>query len=239
MTKPITIEYNYQFKKGTNTKFTLNLDRDTLHLQKELRPNPPLWALLNHKKCENCTISERSHLYCPIALNFVDIAEQFKDMLSHEDVTVTVTTEERIFTKNTTIQMGLSPLIGIIMTTAGCPIMDHLKPMVRFHLPFASLDETIFRMVSMYLLVQFYRSRDGKEAGWNIDGLMDAYAKVSIVNRDFANRLRDAAKKDANINALVNLDCFAAMMPFAAEETLKNLKPYFSAYLTSSPGNQM
>ena len=55
--------------------------------------------------------------------------------------------------------------------------------------------------------------------------------EVSIVNRDFANRLRDAAKKDANINALVNLDCFAAMMPFAAEETLKNLKPYFGAYL--------
>jgi hypothetical protein len=52
------------------------------------------------------------------------------------------------------------------------------------------------------------------------------------VNRDFANRLRDAAKKDANINALVNLDCFAAMVPLVAEDTLKALKPYFSAYLT-------
>jgi hypothetical protein len=56
------------------------------------------------------------------------------------------------------------------------------------------------------------------------------YAKVSVVNRDFANRLRDAAKKDANINALVNLDCFATMVPFVAEDTLKQLKPYFSAY---------
>ena len=52
-----------------------------------------------------------------------------------------------------------------------------------------------------------------------------------VVNRDFAIRLRDAAKKDANINALVSLDCFAAMMPLAAEDTLKSLKPYFASYL--------
>ena len=79
-------------------------------------------------------------------------------MLSHEMVTVTVRTDERTFTKETMIQHGLSPLVGIIMTTGGCPIMEHLKPMVRFHLPFASLEETIFRMVSMYLMVQYYRA---------------------------------------------------------------------------------
>jgi hypothetical protein len=186
---------------------------------------------LNHKKCGNCSLDESKHTYCPIALNFANIAEPFKDMLSHEMVTVTVRTDERTFSKQLMIQHGLSPLVGIIMTTSGCPVMEYLKPMVRFHLPFASLDETVFRMVCMYLMVQYYRNQDGKPAEWNIDGLMQAYAQVSIVNRDFAVRLRDAAKKDANINALVNLDCFAAMMPFAAEETLKNLKPYFGAYL--------
>jgi hypothetical protein len=231
MSEPIKIDYAYQFKTGALVRFNLRLDRETLALQLEKRPDPPLWALLNHKKCENCPLDERRHLHCPVALNFADIAEPFKDMLSHEKVMVTVTTEERTFSKETMIQHGLSPLVGIIMTTSGCPIMEHLKPMVRFHLPFASLDETIFRMVSMYLFVQYYRHQDGKPAEWNLDGLLKAYAEVSIVNRDFANRLRNAAKKDANINALVNLDCIAAMMPFAAEETLKNLKPYFSAYL--------
>jgi len=231
MSEPIKIDYAYQFKTGALVRFNLRLDRETLALQLEKRPDPPLWALLNHKKCENCPLDERRHLHCPVALNFADIAEPFRDMLSHEKVMVTVTTEERTFSKETMIQHGLSPLVGIIMTTSGCPIMEHLKPMVRFHLPFASLDETIFRMVSMYLFVQYYRHQDGKPAEWNLDGLLKAYAEVSIVNRDFANRLRNAAKKDANINALVNLDCIAAMMPFAAEETLKNLKPYFSAYL--------
>jgi len=151
-------------------------------------------------------------------------------MVSHEGVAVTVTTEERMYTKDTTIQQGLSPLIGIIMTTSGCPIMEHLKPMVRFHLPFASLDETVFRMVAMHLMVQYYRNQEGKQAEWGLDGLTRVYAQVGIVNRDFANRLRDAAKKDANINALVNLDCFASMVPLVADDTLKAIRPYFSAY---------
>jgi hypothetical protein len=227
---PIRISYSYQFKTGKSVQFNLMLNRQDLGLMLERRTAAPAWTLLNHKKCKNCAFDETRHEHCPIALNFAEIAEPFKDMLSHEMATVTVTTEERIISKEVMIQHGLSPLVGIIMTTSGCPVMEHLKPMVRFHLPFASLDETVFRMVSMYLVVQYYRSRDGEPAEWNLHGLMQAYAQVSIVNRDFAVRLRDAARKDANINALVNLDCFAAMMPFAAEETLNKLKPYFGAY---------
>jgi hypothetical protein len=231
MTAPIKIDYSYRFQNGSAKTFHLLLDGQTLGLILEKKPDPPLWALLNHKKCENCPLDDRKNPYCPVALNFADIAEQFKDMLSHEKVSVIVTTDERTFSKITTIQQGLSPLIGIIMTTSGCPVMEHLKPMVRFHLPFATLEETIFRMVSMYLLVQYYRHQEGKPTEWTLDGLVKVYAEVSIVNRDFANRLRDAAKKDANINALVNLDCFAAMLPLAAEDTLQAIKPYFSAYL--------
>ena len=231
MTAPIKIDYSYRFQNGSTKTFNLLLDAQTLGLMLEKRPDPPLWVLLNHKKCENCPLDERKHPYCPVALNFSDIAEQFKDMLSHEKVSVIVTTDERTYSKVTTIQQGLSPLIGIIMTTSGCPVMEHLKPMVRFHLPFATLEETIFRMVSMYLMVQHYRHQDGKPVDWTLDGLVKVYATVSIVNRDFAIRLRDAAKKDANINALVNLDCFAAMLPLAAEDTLQAIKPYFSAYL--------
>jgi hypothetical protein len=231
MTTPFVIEYRYQFRTGASTTFKLELDRETLHLRRSLKTDPPLWALLNHKRCENCPLAGADHTYCPIALNFVDVADRFKDMVSHENVSVTVLTEDRTYSKNTTIQQGLSPLIGIIMATSGCPVLDHLKPMVRFHLPFASLEDTVFRMVSMHLLVQYYRNQDGLSAEWSLEELSRVYAEVGIVNRDFAIRLRDAAKKDANINALVNLDCFATMVPLVAEDTLAALKPYFSAYL--------
>jgi hypothetical protein len=231
MSKSITIEYNYAFRSGTVKKFTMVMDQATLTLQFDKRPVPPHWALLNNKKCENCPLDEKEHHHCPVACNFADIAEQFKDMVAHDNVSVVVNTEERAYSKITTIQQGLSPLIGIIMTTSSCPVMDHLKPMVRFHLPFASLEETIFRMGSMYLWAQYFQKEDGKSPAWTLDGLANVYAKVGIVNRDFALRLRDAAKKDANVNALVNLDCFAQMVPLAADDLLREIKPYFAAYL--------
>jgi hypothetical protein len=109
--------------------------------------------------------------------------------------------------------------------------MEQLKPMVRFHLPFASLDETIFRGVTMFLTAQYFRHQDGKNPSWSLDGLGAIYSEVGQVNRDFASRMRAAAKKDANVNALVNLDVFASMMTLAAEDTLSRLKPYFSALL--------
>jgi hypothetical protein len=53
----------------------------------------------------------------------------------------------------------------------------------------------------------------------SIDGLGTIYSEFGQVIRDFANRMRAAAKKDANVNALVNLDAFASMMTLAAENT--------------------
>jgi len=90
---------------------------------------------------------------------------------------VTVAVEERIYAKDTTVQQGLTPLLGIIMTTTGCPVMEQLKPMVRFHLPFASLTETIFRMSSMFLMAQFLRSMEGKSAVWSLEGLTKVYTR--------------------------------------------------------------
>jgi hypothetical protein len=231
MDDQIRIVYIYKFKDGSTKHFDLRLDSSNLHLIGKRPENLPLWAMLPFNKCTLCPLSEKDHVYCPISANFAGIVEEFKNFLSHERVSVTVATEERFFGKETTVQGGLSPLLGIIMTTSGCPVMEQLKPMVRFHLPFASLDETIFRAVAMYLLAQYFRHQDGKPASWSLEGLQPIYGEVGKVNRDFAKRMRAAAKKDANVNALVNLDVFASMMTFAAEDTLNRLKPYFAALL--------
>jgi len=223
--------YSYKFSNGTTKHFDLRLNAGNLLLTTKKQENLPLWALLPFSKCAICPLSERDHVYCPICVNLAGIVEQFKNFPSHERVSVTVACEERFYGKETTVQGGLSPLLGIIMTTSGCPIMEQLKPMVRFHLPFASLDETIYRGVTMFLTAQYFRHQDGKTAEWSIDGLGTIYSEVGRVNRDFANRMRAAAKKDANVNALVNLDVFASMMTLAAEDTLNRLKPYFSALL--------
>ena len=61
--------------------------------------------------------------------------------------------------------------------------------------------------------------------------LAKLYAEVAVVNRDFVRRLRDALMEDANINALVGLDCFATMVPLIAEDALNEIRQYFSAFL--------
>ncbi len=121
------------------------------------------------------------------------------------------------------------------MTTSGCPLMDPLKPMVRQHLPFATLTETVLRAVSTYLLAQYLRRSEEKPFEFGLTGLHQIYAEVALVNRDFVRRLREAATEDADINALMGLDCFATMIPLIAEDMLKGIKPYFSAYLDQSP----
>jgi len=231
MTEYFKIVFAYKFTNGSVIQFDLRLDKETLALIPEKRTDLPEWTLLPYHQCANCPLEESSHPHCPVAANFSGVVEKFKNFVSHDRVGVVVIVEERTYSKDTTVQMGLSPLLGIIMTTSGCPVMEPLKPMVRFHLPFASLEETIFRMVSMYLVAQYIRKQTGKSAAWDLDGLTRIYAEVGLVNKHFVDRLLGAAKNDVNVNALVNLDAFAKMVPLAADSMLAKITPYFTALL--------
>lgn len=108
--------------------------------------------------------------------------------------------------------------------------MEPLRPLVRFHLPFASMEETEFRIVSMYLVAQYFRAKGGKTPDWSLEGLQEIYNRVGVVNRCFAERLRSATTKDASVNAIVILDCFAKGVPFAVRTTLRDYEKYFDSY---------
>ena len=231
MSDDFTITYVYRFEDGSTIKFDLLLNNTTLALTVEKNRELPDWTLLIYDKCGICPLDDRTHPHCPVAANLSGTVEKFNKFVSHDKVKVACIVEERTYTKSTTVQMGVSPLLGIIMATSGCPILEQLKPMVRYHLPFASLEETIFRMVSMHLVAQYLRKQAGKSVDWSLDGLMLIYGQVGQVNNDFASRLQGAAQNDVNVNALVNLDAFAKMVPLAADKMLKKISPYFSALL--------
>jgi hypothetical protein len=231
MDATLDIGYSFNFSNGPVKEFTLSLDRRTLLLTPRKKGVPPPWTELKRHCCIVCRLHGSAGPYCPIALNMADIVEEFKEYLSIERVRVTVTTAERSYAKETTLQEGLSSLVGIVMVTSGCPVMELLKPMVRFHLPFATLEETEFRMVSMFLVAQFYRQQKGLAADWKLEGLKRIYAEVEQVNRTFADRLYEAAENDANINALVKLDCFAKSVPRAAAQMMKDLLADYAAHL--------
>jgi len=225
------IDYRFDFATGESRSFSFCLDRDTLRMAPAKVDAPPEWAVMAFHQCPVCRLDRAEYPYCPVALNMAQIVDEFKEYLSFDDVTVTVTTEERSYVKQTSLQFGLSPMLGIVMVSSGCPSMETLKPMVRFHLPFASLEETVYRGISTYLLSLLYKKRRGETVDLSLDGLHKLYADVGEVNSAFAERLRAAARKDANINALVNLHCMGEMAPPSAESVLNSMESYFSALM--------
>ncbi len=232
MNDPIIITYCFNFDDGTDKTFSLQLDRETLAFANSEISDAPKWAKLTYNKCTNCPLSEIDNEYCPVALNLNNLTEKFNAVMSHESIFVTVTTEDRTYKKRTTVEEALSSLMGIIMSTSGCPVLDHLRPMARFHLPFASPLETSFRSLSVYILAQYLFNKDTESDSINIDlnDFEKIYSDINSVNNDFSIRLRAAGEKDANLSALTNLDCNATLVSFTIEETLNELKQYYSAY---------
>ena len=165
--KYIWIEYIFDFDEPRrDKKFLVLLDKKTLiALSPEncSKPeNEKNWTDLDFHKCEICPLSKDTVKSCPIAYNISGLAEEFSEIYSIEQVNITVNTEERSYFKRDSVQQGLRSILGIYLATSGCPHMEILKPMARFHLPFASMEETIYRQVSNYLLSQYFEFINGR-----------------------------------------------------------------------------
>ena len=221
--------YTFQFPDNTERQFEIRLNAKTLELVNKKDLPKPAWTKLKYKQCEHCPLGDE-HEYCPVAVNLSALVESFKDSISYESTNVRVQTNERIFEKMTTVQKGLSSIVGIYMVTSDCPVMDKLRPMVRFHLPFGSIEETVYRAVSMYLTAQYLLMRQGKTPDWDLTKLVEIYRAVNDVNRGISNRLASASEEDANTNAVVILSAYAEMIPFSIERHLAELEYIFSEY---------
>ncbi len=111
---------------------------------------------------------------CSVAFNLANIVDGFKGRDSIEQAFATVEIKENKYQNRLEIQKGLGSLEGVVMVATDCPVFNHLWPMVRFHLPFASGHETVCRLVSMYLVEQYFRMKDGGNPDWELE----AFAKT-------------------------------------------------------------
>jgi hypothetical protein len=229
----LQFRYKFQFENGEEKVFDVVLNADTLEVIQSPLSTPPEWTKLNFHQCENCPLSA-SIEYCPVALNIAPLMDGFKFSTSYDKTWVVVESPERTYAQETTIQNGLSAILGIYMVTSNCPILDHLRPMVRFHLPFASATETIFRAVSMYLVAQYFRLHSDLKPDWNLEHLIEIYKEVAKVNKGMWGRLSKASNFDANVNALIVLNTFGDALRFSFKRDLDLLAPLFDKYLQSS-----
>jgi len=221
------INYHFVFEDKTEAHFPINLSLDKLAFLPQNNKKHASWTELEFNQCECCQLNINESSHCPIAINLEEIITTFKNRRSYERVLLRVETPERIYEKDIPLQHGLGSLLGIIMVTTGCPTMGILRPMVRFHLPFATIEETIFRSVSSYLLAQYFQFKKGKEPDWNLNGLADAYGDIQMINVGMTDRLRSISEEDANANAVVVLDVFAKALPSSIVDSVKELEYLF------------
>ncbi len=230
--KTTAFHYKFTLSDGSVKEIEAAFDARTLALIHRKRETYPEWTRLSFQQCPNCPLNEESCPRCPVAANLVDVMELFKDSISFDEADIEIATGARTYRKHTTLQKGISSLIGIYMVTSGCPVMDKLKPMVATHLPFATTGETLYRAVSMYLLAQYFMAKKGQTPDWELKKLLQTYEAVQTVNRGFCQRLRTTSIQDAILNAVVCLNLYAELATLELEiKDLDTLECLFEAYL--------
>jgi hypothetical protein len=193
----------------------------------------PPWTALGFQQCSNCPLSPSESPSCPMAVRFVPLVELFGKLHSYEDVFARVETDERSVSKRTTVQRVLRSLMGLLAASSDCPRMTFLRPMAHFHLPFSTGEETIFRVVSTYLLSQYFRGKHGQQAHEGLEGLKENYRQLQQVNLAMAKRMNAVRVEDCDgaVNALVLLDLFAQALPDSIDGDLEELQPAFEKLL--------
>ena len=230
--KTIVYKYSFKFPSGREETFCIRLDAHSLTpLDKPSSP-PPDWTRLEFKQCENCPLEPSEDAYCPLAVNLVDLVTRMGDVVSYDEVYVTVNLDDRQVVRSSTAQEGISSLMGLITATSGCPHTIFFKPMARFHLPFATAEETCYRVATMYMLAQYFRWQNDLEVDLDLDYLQRFYTQVAKINHGIAERLRAEKREDGTVNALVLLDMYVKSVPHTIKDTLATLSPLFEQFLT-------
>jgi hypothetical protein len=227
MTHALHIRYRFDLPDGSKKHVDLKFAAADFRLENPTPAEPPFWTELKFCQCANCPLNAAEHAHCPAALHMVPAVESLQALVSFDTVGVTVTQPERTVHAETTAQQAMSSVLGLIMATSGCPWTDRLRPMARFHLPFASEAETVYRTVGMFLLA---RELGGVSQTPGFAELRNLYENLHVVNRDMSRRLGAATRTDPARNAMALLDSYTTLLPAALESSLEELKPLFDAW---------
>ncbi len=232
ITSEYKIDFSFRFSDGQRKDVNIRIDEKTLNIIRPEIKVPPSWAKLENFKCIHCPLDELKFKYCPVAVNLNDIIIDFHDFNSYDKVEVFINTEAREYYKNTSLQNGLGSMLGVIMVANDCPIMGRLKPMMRYHLPFATLDETDYRVMAMYMLAQYVIAKKGGQPDWEMNKLKEVYEDIKILNQNVSRQLSKILSKDAVVNAVVVLNSFAEHVTFLlSKNMMKRLEILFKDYL--------
>ncbi|MEO1573710.1 MAG: hypothetical protein AAFU65_01985 [Pseudomonadota bacterium] len=226
-----TVRYRFVLPGADDAVFDLAMDETNGRLEQPPIADPPPWAALEFRQCPNCPLSADESPLCPVARSLVDVVPRFEPLVSYDQLTVIVETEDRTIRAERDVQAALSSMIGLIMASSGCPHTSFFRPMARFHLPLSNERETTHRVVTNWLLARHLCGTFGEAT---FDGLLRVYEQLQVVNAALTKRLSAAGRTDSTLNAVVLLDLFALLVPAAIDDSLAELKVLLSDFVDAS-----
>jgi len=122
---------------------------------------------------------------------------------------------------------GLSSLLGLAMAASSCPVMTFFKPMVHFHKPFSTTEETTVRTASTYLLRKFFANKNGEILNSDLTELRDIYESLKILNLALHSRIKDCGVKESSINALIRFYYLVELVLLAINSNLGSIQHLF------------
>ena len=221
-------EINYQFifkGKEKNLSYTVQVDANPKAIASEKPAQCPDWTLLEFKQCPECPLKPKSHPVCPAAYAIKDIVNDCKTLLSFQEVELKVNFANRSIECKTQVQDALSSLLGLVLANSACPRFEFFRPMAYFHLPLATAEETMFRVLSSYLLAAYFQGK--VSSGVDLDPLYAIYHQLQTVNTHLAKRIESLSEGDATQNAVVLLHLLSCILPETLDHTLHDLRPLF------------
>ena len=221
----LNFKYAFMFPESDAISINIDIEEESMSIILPDNMEKHDWMKLEFHKCSICTLDPEEHSYCPLALATDKPITLFSNRVSYEKVTIEVQAKERTYSAETDLQTGLTSLLGLLMATSGCPYFKFLRPMARYHLPFSTVKETVFRAVSTHLIREYFQRK--KSIDYTFKKLIKSYEYIEDVNSDFMERVRGAMREDSGINALVILDIFAKNLPDTVENELKEIEYLF------------
>ncbi|HBO2186749.1 TPA: hypothetical protein ACNFRY_000638 [Pseudomonas aeruginosa] len=218
----MAIEYRITLDDQHQLNYRIELER---HYDPQAAAAAPRWTHLEHNRCSNCPLDRERYSHCPAAVDLHGVIEDFRNLPAFRKAGICVRTPEREYIKQAGLEEGLRALIGLIMASSACPLLAPLRPMAMQHLPFASNQEFVLRVVPLYLMRQYFNFREGRHADWELKGLVRLFQQLQLVNQAFWQRIHDTCVSDSNLKAFLTFFSLSSSISYSLETQLQKIRP--------------
>ncbi|MGW8161631.1 MAG: DUF6901 family protein, partial [Desulfobulbales bacterium] len=91
----IKIRYSFNLDDGRTEVFDVDIDPHSLEVVNKPSEDLPVWTRLEFHQCPHCPFTPATHSHCPVAVNFIKVIGRFENVVSHNEIELTVITDER------------------------------------------------------------------------------------------------------------------------------------------------